>query len=165
MLFRSVRKGGDLVVKWASATNRRNWELDIVTRDEVSNAPSNVRVHRGLNSNDPKLMQLYREADLFVLPTRADCHSLASLEAMASGIPVILARSGGTGDIIMEGDTGYLIEAGKYDELADRLDHLLDHPETISPMGRAARIDAVKRFDAKTNIRRTIGIMRSAIDY
>ncbi|MEP6754361.1 MAG: glycosyltransferase family 4 protein, partial [Chthonomonadales bacterium] len=159
-----LRKGGDLLLKWAANTRFINWRMDIVTRDEVHNNDPRITVHHGLGPNDPALMELYRTANIFALPTRGDCYSLAGMEGLSSGLPVILSRTGGTGDIIRDGETGYLIGPGAGDELADRLDHLLANPEECVRMGRLGRQDAVERFDAITNINRTIEKIRAVLE-
>jgi glycosyltransferase involved in cell wall biosynthesis len=155
------RKGGDLLLRWAARTTRRNWRLHLVTRDLLAPPQSNVTVYNRLQPNDPALMKLYADAGIFVLPTRGDCYSIAAIEAMAAGLPVILSRTGGTGDIIEDAKTGFLIEPGDSDGLADRLEHLIDRPDERARMGLAARAEAKRRFDARANIRRTVSIMRS----
>ena len=151
-----LRKGGDLLLEWAKNTSHSNWNLHIVTRDTVDITDPRIHIYHGLNSNDPDLMDLYQKADMFVLPTRGDCYSLASMEAMSAGLPIILSETGGTGDIILDGKDGYLIPPGDGDLLAKRIDYLLDNPETRISMGLMAREEAVKRFDAGTNIESTI---------
>ena len=132
-----------------------------MTRDPVRRSHENVRVHHGLTPNDPRLLELYRTAHVFALPTRADCYSLATIEAMAAGLPSILARVGGTGDILRDGETGFLIPAGDADALSARLDELVAEPEARVRMGLAARADAELRYDARANILRTVGLMRA----
>lgn len=159
-----LRKGGDLLLDWARKTLRKGWTLHLVTRDAVTPPNAQVRVYNDLTPNDPRLMQLYREAHIFALPTRGDCYSLAGIEAMAAGLPIILANVGGTGDIIRDGETGFLIPRGDGDALTDRLDYLLANPERCHTMGLAGRQDAERRYDACKNIQRTVDILRKAIE-
>ncbi len=154
------RKGGDLLLDWALRTSRRNWRLNLVTHDLVIPPHSDVRVYNRLRPNDPGLRALYAAADVFVLPTRGDCYSIAAIEAMASGLPVILSKTGGTEDIIRDNSTGFLIEPGDGEALSERLDYLLDHPERRREIGCSARQDAEERFDLHKNIVRTVGLMR-----
>ncbi|MCC6173975.1 MAG: glycosyltransferase family 4 protein [Chloroflexi bacterium] len=157
------RKGGDLVLAWAERTRLTNWRLHLVTRDRPTISHPNVQVYNGLSSNDPALLDLYARADVFALPTRGDCYSLASIEAMAAGLPVVLSRVGGTGDIIREAETGFLIAPGDGDALAARLDDLIAEPSARRAMGRAARCDAEARYDARANILQIIGVLRAAL--
>jgi len=55
------------------------------------------------------LRALYRDADTFVLPTTLDMSSWVALEAMATGLPVVIAPHGGIPDIVIDGETGLLI--------------------------------------------------------
>ena len=156
------RKGGDLLLEWAKRTSATHWRLHLVTRDAIPQQ-RNVQVYNDLSPNDARLQALYRQAHVFVLPTRGDCYSLAGMEALASGLPVILGETGGTGDVIKEGETGFLIRAGDGEGLADRLDWLLAHAETRQAMGRAARLDAETRYDARKNVQQTLDIVRAAL--
>jgi glycosyltransferase involved in cell wall biosynthesis len=157
------RKGGDLLLEWAKQTPKREWQLHLVTRDTVQTDDPRIHVYNGLSPNDPELQRLYAQAHIFALPTRGDCYSLAGIEAMATGLPVILSKTGGTGDIIRDGETGYLIGAGAGDALAERLDYLLENPTAQIEMGQAARQDAELRYDACKNIVQTVQKIRDAL--
>ncbi len=155
------RKGGPELLAWALRSKRRDFRLHLVTREKLGDiGDPRVHVYNGLMPNDPELVALYAQADAFVLPTRADCYSLAGIEAFASGLPVILARTGGTGDIVRNGETGFLIEPNDPDSLARALETLLNNPTQRLAMGRAARADAETRYDAGANIRQTVALMR-----
>jgi glycosyltransferase involved in cell wall biosynthesis len=159
------RKGGDMLMRWAKSTAAKDWQLHLVTRDPVATDDPRIHVHSGLAPNTTALRQLYQSADIFVLPTRGDCYSIAAIEAMAAGLPVVLARTGGTVDIIKEGQTGYLIDVGDQAALVDRLEHLIANPEQRLTMGAAARRDAEERYDVRTNIHETVLVMRKYLDH
>ncbi|HEY3329964.1 MAG TPA: glycosyltransferase family 4 protein [Capsulimonadaceae bacterium] len=157
------RKGGDVVLEWAKSTREKHWRLDIVTRKPLKVDDSRIVVHNNLSSNDPDLVKLYNQADLFVLPTFADCYSIAGIEAMASGLPVILGSVGGTPDIIKDGETGYLVPPGDPSALADRLERLIGDARLRRSMGDAARADAEERYDVKANIRNTLLMIKESL--
>jgi glycosyltransferase involved in cell wall biosynthesis len=157
------RKGGDLLTAWADTTRLTGWQLHLVTRDRVTTSNPRVHVCNGLTSNDPQLRKLYEQAHVFALPTRADCYSLASMEAMAAGLPVIVSEVGGTGDIIRDGETGFLIPPGDGSRLAASLDALVADRSARQRMGLAARRDAEERYDARKNNLRAVEIMRAAV--
>ena len=110
-----------------------------------------MSVHRNVHNNSPQLLRLYQEADLFVLPTLADCFGNASIEAMATGLPVVTTAMGGIPDIVEHGVTGYLLPAGDARGLGEALRQLVDDAVTRRTFGLAARRRAVTRFDARTN--------------
>lgn len=161
------RKGGDLLVRWAAERqNKRSVELHLVTRDalpdDLVQIPGIV-VHRGLTNNSPELVELYQQSDLFVLPTRADCYSLVALEAMACGLPVIVSSIGGIPDIVVEGETGYLVNPDDLPTLSARLDTLVEDFVLRREMGEAARIRAVTRFDCGGGIRAILNRMKATV--
>jgi glycosyltransferase involved in cell wall biosynthesis len=154
------RKGGDLLLDWASRTNSKHWKLHLVTREPVLTVHPNIIVYHQLSSNDPRLIALYQQANLFVLPTRGDCYSLAGIEALASGLPILLGDTGGTSEVVTDGVTGFLLPQDNTDALFDRLDTLIQTPELLSPMGHDARRDAETRFDVRKNVAQMLDLMQ-----
>jgi glycosyltransferase involved in cell wall biosynthesis len=143
-----TRKGGDMLVDVFSRRFAERCELHIVTRDPVTERPG-VFVHRA-EANSPLLKELYARADLFVLPTRAECFGIATVEAMASGLPTIMGNVGGAADIIDEAETGWLIEPTS-EALAQALDHATADRALLRAMGLKARSTAEARFDGRKN--------------
>lgn len=90
---------------------------------------------------------LYAAADAFIFPTLYDPFPNATLEAMASGIPVIVSRVAGTSEII-DGDSIVVEEPWRIEELAAAVRRLED-PAVRKPMGEAARRKALTRPIAK----------------
>jgi hypothetical protein len=142
------RKGGSLLLKLMRGAFQGRCELDVVTRDQVPEMPG-VRVHRA-EANSPELLRLYAEADVFVLPTRAECFGIATVEALASGLPAIMSNVGGAADIVDHGATGWLIEPS-LESLAAALEQALAGRERLVEMGRRARAVAEERFDGRKN--------------
>lgn len=152
------RKGGRLLLDVFRALDlRERAELHIVTRDTVEPLPG-VIVHQKLQNNSPELLQLYQAADLFVLPTLADCFGLASIEALAAGLPVITTSVGGISDIVEHGVTGYLVPPGDVRGLGETLRHLVDDADDRRAFSVAARQRALSRFDARTNAGRILDL-------
>ncbi len=154
------RKGGSLLLDVFRRRLKGKAELILVTRDAVATEPG-VQVRRGVSANSPELRQLYASSDIFVLPTLADCFSLAAMEALAAGMPVIATRVGGIPDIVQEGETGHLIDAGDGDALGDALTTLVSDSALRRRMGESARADALARFDAEANAQKLFEFVRS----
>jgi phosphatidylinositol alpha 1,6-mannosyltransferase len=74
---------------------------------------------------DADLLALRRSVEVFVIPSEADLQSLATMEAMACGLPVIAANSYALPELAHQGENGYVFEPGNSDELASYLDELL----------------------------------------
>ncbi len=78
-------------------------------------------------------------ADLFVLPSIAEGISGAMLEAMSSGLPVLLTRVGAAPEVVAHGETGWLIPPDDRDALEAALLHLLNDGALRARLGEAAR--------------------------
>jgi glycosyltransferase involved in cell wall biosynthesis len=156
-----ARKGGDLLLDVFRKRLRGRAELVLVTRDGPTVVEAGVTVHRDVTANSPKLRQLYATSDVFALPTRADCYSIASMEAMAAGLPVVSTHVGGIPDIIKPDVTGYVIAPDDAAALGDALELLVTNSSKRTAMGQASREEAIRRFDARTNARLLFEFVRS----
>jgi glycosyltransferase involved in cell wall biosynthesis len=145
------RKGGDLLVKIAGRAEFQSLECHFVTNDFSGPRGENVFVHSNVQPNSDALISLYREADVFVLPTRAETYGLVILEAMAMGLPVIATRVGGIGEIVVEGETGYMVSVDDEDGLADRLRKLAGDGGLRVRLGENARRLAESKHDLEKN--------------
>lgn len=148
-----VRKGGDMLLDVIASRFAGRCELDVVTRDAVEPAPG-VRLHRA-EPNSPRLRELYARADLFVMPSRAECFGIATVEALASGLPAIVGDVGGARDIVSPGETGWLIEPTA-EALAQALEQAVTRRDDLPAMGARARQVAESRFDGRANDRAVI---------
>lgn len=94
------------------------------------------------------LVDVFRSADLFVLPSHREGLGLVCLEAFACGIPVVAARSGGIPEIVEDGVNGALIEPGDRAALTDALERLLGDAGLRSRLAATARETALKHDEA-----------------
>jgi UDP-glucose:(heptosyl)LPS alpha-1,3-glucosyltransferase len=85
--------------------------------------------------------RIYAAADAFVFPTSYEAFPLVSLEAAASGLPLLISRVNGAEDLLHEGGNGWFITRDGHD-IGARLNQLLGDPERSRAMGRAARDSA-----------------------
>lgn len=99
----------------------------------------------GSRTGDEK-WRMFRQADVFCLPTFFDNFPLVVLEAMEFGLPVVCTPCGSLAEIVVEGETGFLVEAGDVPALASRLSTLLSSPELRDSMGAAGRRRYLERF-------------------
>jgi glycosyltransferase involved in cell wall biosynthesis len=106
---------------------------------------------------DPELPELYRRAVVLALPSVhrtyygryvavSELLGLAALEAMASGTPVVASRVGGLAEVVLDGETGFLVEPGDVEQLRDRLSRLLSDTRLAARLGGNARDLVAKRF-------------------
>ena len=155
------RKGGADLLDWFRSQSDPSLELHLVTPADVEPGDG-VFVHR-LNAAQPEMHDLIRSSHISVLPSRAECYGLVSVEALASGVPVIQSAVGGSAHIVTDGVTGRIIPPRDPKALGAAVQEILADPERYAEMRRAARADALERFDIRRSVDRTIELIHEAI--
>ena len=84
------------------------------------------------------LSTYYRAADVVVVPSRSESFGLVALESAACGVPVVAAAVGGLRSLVVDGETGFLVESRDPAEFAVKVDELLSDPGRAADMGRSA---------------------------
>ncbi len=80
--------------------------------------------------------QVYHRASVFVIPSTIETQSLVTMEAIASGLPVVASNEGALPELVHHGRNGYLVEPTDVSGFAAKIVHLLTHPEKAREMGR-----------------------------
>jgi glycosyltransferase involved in cell wall biosynthesis len=156
------RKGGDLILKLAQEENFRTCQFDFVTRSGPSMNLDSVHFHTQLTANSDQLLSLYRNADIFVLPSWADFSpTIALCEALAMELPTICTNVGGINEYISDGINGYLVDRGNVDDLRSRLLLLISDPGLRRTIGQMGRKTAEKNFEINRNAQKMFTIMRN----
>jgi glycosyltransferase involved in cell wall biosynthesis len=88
-------------------------------------------------------------ADVVVCSSHFESYGMVNIEAMASGVPVVSTRRGGPSETVVDGETGYLVDAGDDAALAERVLTLLRDPGLRQRMGAAGRARVEALFSAR----------------
>jgi N-acetyl-alpha-D-glucosaminyl L-malate synthase BshA len=96
--------------------------------------------------NVPNLEEIMGAANLFLLPSDAESFGMAALEAMASEVPVIATAAGGLPEVVVPGETGYLLPVGNVEAMAERAIAILSDNSLERRLGRAGRAVAEEKF-------------------
>ena len=96
--------------------------------------------------------------DIFVLSSISEGFSISTIEAMASGIPVICTRSGGPEEIVSPGKDGLLVEPKDPEALAEKILILLRNKTLAEEMGKAGRRHVLENFTVETMIEKYQGL-------
>jgi len=91
-------------------------------------------------------------ADIFVMPSRWEGFGLAAAEAMSMGLPVIATRVPGLSDLVIDGQTGLLIDRGDAVSLAEAITQLAGDAERRRRFGQAGRDSVTQRYPISANI-------------
>jgi len=102
-------------------------------------------------------------SDFFVLPTLHENLSISILEAMSAGKAVLTTRVGGNPELVVDGETGVLVEPGNPEMLADALHSLSTNQEHRAEMGRAGRIRVEKHFSMPQWVKRIDAVYRELL--
>ncbi len=90
-----------------------------------------------------KVLELMRSCDVLCLPSIVEGRALVMQEAMSQGLPVIITPNTGGEDLIIEGETGFLVPIRSADLIAEKISLLLDRRELVFEMGLMARKHAL----------------------
>ena len=122
-------------------------------------------------------IQLYSHCAVFCCPSVYEPFGIINLEAMACGAPVVASAIGGILEVVVEGETGYLVpfeqdpetsfplEPSQFaEDLALRLNQLLAEPERAKAMGAAGRKRAEAQFSWTKIAEQTVALYRNLIE-
>jgi glycosyltransferase involved in cell wall biosynthesis len=126
----------------------------------------------GLNSNikflgwvpQKDLPELYNAADIFVLPSITEGHSVALLEAMAVGLPIVASGIGGNIETIEDGVNGFHFETGNTEKLAERLMMILTNRNLRRMMSENSSKIYLEKFSTNNQINSHLKVYNSIMD-
>jgi len=95
------------------------------------------------------LEEILNCADLVVLPSEQESFGLTALEAHACSVPVIAAAVGGLPEVVVDGETGFLLPVGDIHEMSKKALSLLTDLELDRTFRKCARKRALEAFDSK----------------
>ncbi len=115
----------------------------------------------GLRHDIPEILKIM---DCFVLSSHSEALSIAMLEAMASGLPVVTTMVPGADEAIKNGETGFLVPIGGIKELAGAIFQLLKDPVRAQRMGKSARDCIESNFSLSKMVSATEHLYESVLE-
>ncbi len=99
-----------------------------------------------------RIYDLVADSTAVVVPSRMqEAFGLTALEAALTARPVVATAAGGLKEVVADGKTGFLVPIDDSDELADRLQAVLEDRDLAEELGAAARAAALRRFSIESN--------------
>ncbi|MFC1566303.1 glycosyltransferase family 4 protein [bacterium] len=139
------RKGLDIAIDALFELQNENIYLFVFGRDDVKSYANRIKntflENRIIFAGETnELNKFFAASDIFVFPTEYEPFGLVAVEAMSSGLPIIVSSCAGVAELIQDGENGYLLDLNdrKYD-LIRYLQILMTDKEKIIDMGRKAR--------------------------
>lgn len=117
------------------------------------------------NVSDDRLVELYAEAELAVVPSLYEGFSLPAIEAMAAGVPLVATTGGAVPEVVgRDGTTAALVPPGDAGALAAMIAELLDDPTRRERMAAAGRTWAVERYSWRVAAEQTVELYRKVLE-
>lgn len=127
---------------------------------------SRVRVLGQLS--ETMLLELFRGADLFVMPNvpvagDIEGFGVVMLEAGLSGLPIVAAELEGIRDVVREGENGVLVPSGDADAFVAAIDSFAGNPARLQRASVSARSATVRRFSWEVVVQQYVGALTAAL--
>lgn len=165
------QKGADVLIRAFGALLRRHADATLTVAGDGEQRLYLERLARFLGVRQSveflgwqrleRLPPLYRSAAVTAVPSLYEPFGLVALEAMASGRPVVAARTGGLTEVVEDGTCGFTVEPGDHLDLASRLATVLTDAGLAARLGAAARLRA-ERFGWAVAAARTAEVYETA---
>lgn len=139
--------------------------------DDVRRLKSEAKA-RGIESavmftgfvSEAQLTALYRRAAVFAMPSRGEGFGIVYLEAMAERLPCIGSLEDAASEVIVDGETGYLVRQDDREALTERLVRLLTDDSLRRQMGEAGHRRLHERFTYDVFSRRVLSLVGSSLE-
>lgn len=102
--------------------------------------------------------ELLGASDVLVLPSLSEALPTVLIEAGAASLPLVATDVGGSAEIVVDGETGYIVPPNQSEPLAQRLIELLQNPAFARQMGENARQRVVKIFSLEEQAKQTVAL-------
>jgi glycosyltransferase involved in cell wall biosynthesis len=110
----------------------------------------------------PDMAGAFREADIFMLTSDHEGFPNVILEAMAAGLPVITTPAGDAGRVVVDGNSGYVVDFEDVAGLADRILRLAASADLRTRLGRAGQLRVTTEYSPELLPERLLGAYRTA---
>ena len=159
------------------ADNRRPFRCEIIgegpLEKELTRQVEDLGLQERVQLPGPKPQHEIRErlaaASIFVLPSMADpgggMDNLPTviMEAMASGLPVVSTMIGGIPEMVIENETGFLVQPSDAVALADAIERVIDNRSLAQKLGKAGYERAKRLFSIEKNVRELCALINASL--
>ena len=157
----------------AKLRTERHIELTIIGKRRPDSHASQVMTALGLDDcvefvsgvPDERIVELYSEAELAIVPSLYEGFSLPAIEAMSSGVPLVATTGGALPEVAgTHGETCFLTDPGDSDALATTIRDALDNPELRARVGAQGRQRVIDQWSWRHTALRTVEQYRAVLD-
>ena len=158
------QKGLDILLKTLSNLRRHYKDLTLNVIGDGQYKKSYIQLAQKLGVEDivnfhgyvhlPNLVEYYKRANIFVLPSRSESFGIVLAEAMACGLPIVATNVGAIPEVVKNGETGILVKPEDPSSLSIAISKLLDNPKRRKKMGKRGIKTAKEKFNWDINIKK-----------
>jgi len=131
--------------------------------DQIRHMQLQERVQLSGFITDEERNQLYAVADLAVFPSRYEPFGIVALEAMVTGIPVVVSAVGGLQDVVSDGETGLIAAPGNADALAQMILQSLTEPQRAVERAQTAHKSVMRQYNWEHIASRTVKVYKQLV--
>lgn len=135
-------------------------EIELKARIETSGL-KDYFIFTGYRNDIPRLLSVF---EMLVMPSLFEGLSFAVIEAFAMGVPVIATPVGGIPTAVIDGKTGIMVAPGDFQELADAIIWMLEHPQQAKEMGLAGKKRFAELFTQERMVKETEALYKKLIE-
>jgi glycosyltransferase involved in cell wall biosynthesis len=156
-----------------SQRNLNNWQFWAIgngaNRSTLLSSSNDLimRGHLAFPEAGIEVLNFVRQSTVGVLMTNPLYHaegcSNSIMEYMACGLPVICSKSGGNEELVVDGETGFLINPGDAGALVERLTYLYDNPDIAQKMGKAGKERLLKEFSVERMVNGMVSVYQEVL--
>lgn len=140
---------------WRQEPEVKDYALSFIQDDKLN---GKIEFSGFITGEEKKRFLL--NTDIFVFPTHYDTFGIVILEAMAAGCAVVATKVGAIPEIVVDGETGILVEKQNPQALAKAIIYLIENPDIREKMALAGRRRYEKFYTLDKNIEGMIGVFK-----
>lgn len=138
------------------------------TNEVMEEMKEKIREHKNIiwinkRLKKEELIELYSNADVFVCPSLYEPFGIINLEAMACKVPVVASATGGIKEVVVNGETGFLVEPENSEALAKHIKILLDNKALALKFGLNGRKRVEAMFSWEKIAKETYDVYKQAV--
>lgn len=110
-----------------------------------------------------EIARFYQNLDVVVVPSRQESFGVTAVEGSACARPIIASRVGGLPEVVLDGETGIMVEPENIGKLTEAMKRMIEHPEERERMGRAGREFVLRNYDWEENVTKMEEVYREVL--
>ncbi len=168
--FRPVKRIADVLKVFALIRRRRAAKL-LMVGDGPERVPAeSLAKELGISEEvyflgkQQDVAEILKISDLLLQPSAMESFGLTPLEAMACCTPVIASNVGGLPEVVIHGETGFLLPVGDVEAMAQKSLQLLEDEELYRKMAQSGRVRALSEFNVQRVLDLYLDVYRRVLD-